>query len=80
MPGNHHDDAEKIKALEQQLHTQKRAWRQKRRQRLKADGRIVELPAPRHPSRNLILLAQIRLPRHPLMNSPPQTRVYQFGG
>lgn len=49
MPGNHHDDAEKIKALEQQLHTQKRAWRQKRRQRLKADGRIVELPAPPPP-------------------------------
>ena len=47
MPRKRHDGAEKIKALEQQLHTQKRVWRQKRWQRLKANGRVVELPA--HP-------------------------------
>lgn len=45
MSVKYRHDAEKIKALEQQLYTEKRVWRQKRWQRLKAAGRVVDLPS-----------------------------------
>ena len=76
MLGKRHDDAEKIKALEQQLQTQKRAWRQKRRQRLKADGRVVELPAHPPPITQSVTLGIDQVTQTPIDEQPtPNPRI-----
>lgn len=70
MPEKRRDDAEKIKALEQQLYSHKRAWRQKRWQRLKANGRVVTLPSHPPPLAQAPALNPGEAAQIPLGNDP----------